>query len=152
MKDEINKKHVLIIFILLFSIGFYFIELTLHHRPNYYLITESYDEKMEEFGFEIPIFIKQNTEKNSSIMIFDKGIYDVAKPILYPERDVFLRRTYEDEDALFSFIQKNSIDYMLIYFDSGPTHLINNNTFFSPIKYSPEIYLLKINREVFLHL
>ncbi len=101
---------------------------------------------MESFyyQYETIVFIDDNVEDNSNILIMDYFVFILGQPYLYPRVncDYYV---FDNDENLIIFLKNNPFDYILIFNFEFP--LASNTTLFSKIELEPNTYLLKINNE-----
>ncbi len=151
-----NKISIIFLIILILSTSAYLLLIIHFLRPNYDMIFQSteekmetaYDDKMELIGreeniYEVLNFIKNTVEKDSAILFLNLPYWLYGKPYLYPEfRCDYI--IYENDQQVLNYLKKNSIDYLLII--NKFQHLVNQTNIFSKIENDSSIYFLQVNR------
>lgn len=155
-KIEVNKLSSVFLIVLVLTTSVYLLLIIHFLRPNYDMIFQSteekmetaYDDKMELLGreghlYQVLNFIKNTVERDSTVLFLNGSYWLYGKPYFYPEIicDFVI---YESDQQVFDHLKENLIDYLIIIND--PQHLSSYENIFSKIEYNSLIYLLQVNR------
>lgn len=124
-----------------------FLSIIYFFKPNFNLLFQSYDEKMETIFYSnyynIFTFINKTVDENSTVLFFNWEFFVIEQPLLYPRiKSDYIG--YSNYQNLLLYLRINLIHYIIIIDQPFPSYY--NRTIFSKIEFDPTIYLLKVDR------
>ena len=146
LRKSFNKSLPIVIVILLLGTITFSSFVRYHHKPNFDLIFQSYDEKMEVLGkrYKEARFINDSVEENSVILFLHYSFYVETNYYFYPRITCEFYDYSDDDNALLQFIKSNPIDYLFLA--NQTVALTSDTTVFEEIEYNSDTFLYKINR------